>query len=58
MSYKAIYCYAWDLAEAGIEPSIISAHIDLTKVEDFRRRIPSMQQDRAFGRPEANGTQK
>ena len=46
------------LAEAGIEPSIISAHIDLTKVEDFRRRIPSMQQDRAFGRPEANGTQK
>ena len=46
------------LAEAGIEPCTISAHIDLTKVEDFRRRIPSMQQDRAFGRPEAIGTQK
>ena len=46
------------LAEASIEPCTISAHIDLTKVEDFRCRIPSMQQEWAFGRPEAIGTQK
>lgn len=45
------------LAEAGIEPCVVTAHIDVTIVEDFRRRIPSLQADRTFNWPTANGRQ-
>ncbi|MGI9388392.1 MAG: nitrilase-related carbon-nitrogen hydrolase, partial [Methyloligellaceae bacterium] len=34
------------IAEAGLEPGIIFADIDLAEVEDARRRIPSLQHDR------------
>ncbi len=39
------------LAEAGIEPGVISAHIDLSGVDDFRRKIPSLTHDRTFTAP-------
>ena len=36
------------LAEAGTEPDIVIADIDLSRLEDVRRRIPSLTHDRAF----------
>jgi len=39
------------LAEAGIEPGLITAHIDLSGVDDFRRKIPSLTHDRLFKGP-------
>jgi predicted amidohydrolase len=36
------------LAEAGVEPGVISADIDLQLLEDVRTRVPSLQHDRAF----------
>ncbi len=39
------------IAEAGIEPCVVSAHLDLSVVDDFRRRLPSLLHDRTFQRP-------
>ena len=36
------------VAEAGVEPGIIYADIDLSKVADARRQVPSLQHDRPF----------
>lgn len=36
------------LAEAGTEPGVVVADIDLSIVDDVRRRIPSLTHDRAF----------
>ncbi|KAB2846002.1 MAG: carbon-nitrogen hydrolase family protein [Hyphomicrobiaceae bacterium] len=36
------------LAEAGVEPCVITADIDLAKVSEARGRIPSLQHDRPF----------
>lgn len=36
------------LAEAGNEPGVIVADIDLAALDDFRRRVPSLQHDRPF----------
>jgi len=41
------------MAEAGIEPGVITAHIDLSKVDLYRRQIPSLNHDRAFADPKA-----
>ncbi len=38
-------------AEAGIEPGILTAHLDLSVVDDFRRKIPSLTHDRNFDGP-------
>jgi len=40
------------IAEAGIEPCLLTAHIDLGKVDDFRGKIPSLTHDRAFSGPQ------
>ncbi len=39
------------VAEAGIEPGVLSAHIDLSVVDEFRRKIPSLTHDRNFDGP-------
>lgn len=39
------------LAEAGTEPGIIAAEIDLDEVTAVRARVPSLQHDRAFNAP-------
>jgi len=39
------------IAEAGIEPAILTAQIDLAKVTAFREAIPSLKHDRAFTGP-------
>ncbi|HVY12181.1 MAG TPA: carbon-nitrogen hydrolase family protein [Alphaproteobacteria bacterium] len=39
------------LADAGEEPGVITAEIDLEKVSDARRRISSLQHDREFAGP-------
>lgn len=36
------------LAEGGIEPAVIVADIDMNALQDARRRIPSLEHDRAF----------
>ncbi len=36
------------LAEAGVEPGVISARLDLAAVEDARSRIPSLTHDRSY----------
>lgn len=36
------------LAEAGTEPGFVMAEIDLTKVAEARRKVPSLQHDRTF----------
>ena len=36
------------LAEAGMEPSVISAELDLAEVVAVRARLPSLQHDRTF----------
>ena len=45
------------VAEAGIEPGVLSAHIDLSCVDDFRRKIPSLTHDRNFDGPGPKATQ-
>ena len=39
------------LAEAGIDPCVITADIDPTAVTNARERVPSLQHDRAFEGP-------
>jgi deaminated glutathione amidase len=41
------------LAEAGTEPEVILAEIDLAKVEEARGRVPSLTHDRSFQPPVA-----
>lgn len=36
------------LAEGGVDPGVIAADIDLTIVDDVRRRLPSLTHDRTF----------
>lgn len=36
------------LAEGGIDPGVITADIDLTILDEVRRRLPSLTHDRAF----------
>ena len=36
------------LAEGGVDPGVIAADIDLTVLDDVRRRIPSLTHDRPF----------
>jgi deaminated glutathione amidase len=36
------------LAEAGADPGVIAAEIDLAVLDDVRRRVPSLTHDRAF----------
>jgi deaminated glutathione amidase len=36
------------LAEAGADPGVIAAEIDLSILDDVRRRLPSLTHDRAF----------
>ena len=36
------------LAEAGVHPTVIVADVELQLLEDIRRRVPSLQHDRAF----------
>jgi predicted amidohydrolase len=40
------------LAEAGEEPGVIVAEIDVAKVEEARRAVPSIEHDRAFELPD------
>ena len=40
------------LAEAGEEPGVIVAELDLAKVEEARRAVPSIHHDRAFDAPQ------
>jgi deaminated glutathione amidase len=39
------------LAEAGTEPEVITANIDLDEVTAVHARVPSLQHDRPFGAP-------
>jgi len=41
------------LAEAGVEPGVISAEIDPPRVGEARRRIPSLMHDRVFAGSDA-----
>ena len=43
------------LAEAGTEPGVVTADIDLSILDDVRRRIPSLTHDRPFSVTRANG---
>jgi deaminated glutathione amidase len=36
------------LAEGGVQPAVIVADVELQLLEDIRRRVPSLQHDRAF----------
>lgn len=36
------------LAEAGTEPTVVTADIDLNVLDDVRRKVPSLQNDRSF----------
>jgi deaminated glutathione amidase len=36
------------LAEGGVQPAVIVADVELQLLEDVRRRVPSLQHDRAF----------
>jgi len=36
------------LAEGGVQPAVILADVELQLLEDVRRRVPSLQHDRAF----------
>ena len=42
------------VAEAGIDPGIVVADIDLAEVGRVRGRIPSLRHDRAFEQPAAS----
>ena len=39
------------VAEAGVDPGIVSAQLDLRKVDEYRQRIPSLVHDRTFAAP-------
>ena len=39
------------LADAGTDPGVTYAELDLTKVDDARRRVPSLSHDRDFDGP-------
>jgi len=39
------------IAEAGIEPCVLTAELDLSRVQDFRRKLPSLTHDRAYSGP-------
>jgi predicted amidohydrolase len=39
------------IADAGIEPGVVFAQIDLDQVEQARKRIPSLTHDRGFSDP-------
>jgi len=39
------------LADGGTEPGVITADLDLSKVDEARRRIPALQHDRNFDGP-------
>ena len=41
------------LAEAGEEPGVIVADLDLSKVDEARSMVPALTHDRAFAAPEA-----
>jgi predicted amidohydrolase len=43
------------LAEADVQPAVIFADVDLQLLEDVRRRVPSLQHDRAFEVVSAGG---
>ncbi len=45
------------VAEAGIEPGILTAHLDLSVVDDFRAKIPSLTHDRPFDGPRTKAPQ-
>jgi predicted amidohydrolase len=36
------------LAEAGVEPAIVAARLDLAQVAEARRKIPALEHDRAY----------
>lgn len=36
------------LAEGGVDPGVVTADIDLSILDDVRRRLPSLTHDRAF----------
>jgi predicted amidohydrolase len=44
------------LAEAGTEPGVIIAEIDIRSVDEVRRKIPSLTHDREFGVVRAEGS--
>jgi predicted amidohydrolase len=44
------------LAEAGVEPGFVMAEIDLSRVEEARRKVPSLRHDRSFSVVEANAS--
>ena len=41
------------MAEAGVDPVVLTAQLDLAKVAAFREQIPSLAHDRAFAGPDA-----
>ena len=41
------------IAEAGIEPAVLSAQLDMAKVAAIREQIPSLKHDRVFAGPDA-----
>lgn len=43
------------LAEAGTDPCVIYADVDLSKVDEARGRVPSLQHDRDFSLSNASG---
>jgi len=43
------------LAEAGSDPGVVVADIDVSILDDVRRRIPSLTHDRAFNVTRALG---
>ena len=45
------------VAEAGIEPGILTAHLDLSVVDEFRAKIPSLSHDRPFDGPRTKAPQ-
>lgn len=41
------------LAEGGTEPGVVMATLDLSKVDEVRKKVPSLQHVRAFGKVKA-----
>ena len=39
------------LAEAGIDPGVITAELDLAEIAEVRGRLPSLRHDRPFTTP-------
>jgi deaminated glutathione amidase len=40
------------LAEAGVEPGVITAELNLEEIGAVRARLPSLQHDRDYGLPQ------